>query len=95
MSRAMNTPWGPAQSRTRITEGISFYYTAGHGGIHLSQAQFDKMPDDLKALKTFAGGRWYEEDEDIAIVAVAFPKHFALDPERAQEAVKRIKARQA
>ena len=28
-----NTPWGPSQGQNKIGEGVTSYYTAGHGGI--------------------------------------------------------------
>ncbi len=31
---------------------------------------------DLAALPTFAGGPWYEEDGDAALIVTAFPEYF-------------------
>ena len=73
----MRTPWGPSQHVETIANGIQFVSTASHGGMLLSPARFARMP--AKHRKTFAGGRWFEEDCDAAKVVVAFPKHFTAD----------------
>jgi len=36
-----------------------------------------QMPSALVGAKTWAGGNWYEEDSDWAIVPTAFPEHFS------------------
>lgn len=79
------TPWGPAQSEKTIAPGITSYTTAGHGGIHLTMERVQAMPAALRAITPYAHnerdplnecGRWYEEDCDWALVALAFPEHF-------------------
>ncbi len=84
------TPWGYAQYTKRIAEGITEYGTAGHGGIKLSQARYNALPEEYKAHKTFAGGLWYEEDCDWVIVALAFPEEFCkgLDEEKKAQVLK-------
>ena len=62
------TPWGKPDQQTVIAEGIVKVYTPSHGGIWLSQARRDSMPDQYRDIPTFAGGNWYEEDCDWAIV---------------------------
>jgi hypothetical protein len=68
------TPWGAAQTVRIIAPGITEVTTASHGGIYLSPMRYATMPDEYR--KTFAGGRWYEEDCDAAKVVVTFPEHF-------------------
>ncbi len=91
----IQTPWGVAETAEKIADGIMFYSTPSHGGFYLSDARMAEMPTAFKA-RTFIkpprgeAGRWYEEDCDAAMVAVAFPQYFT--PEnivRAKEAVKR------
>lgn len=76
------TPWGPAQHVTEIAPGIVSYSTASHGGIHLSDERIAEMPLALQEFVPFGGpqpgpGRWFEEDCDWSVVAVAFPQFFA------------------
>lgn len=70
-----DTPWGIAQEATRITEGITLYETASHGGYHVSPVRLLQMPEHLRD-KTFAGIGWFEEDCDAALVTLAFPELF-------------------
>ena len=83
----MRTPWGESQDIDTIADGITFASTASHGGILLSEERYAQMPE--KYRKTFAGGRWYEEDCDWAKVAVTFPDCFELsDVENAKQILK-------
>ncbi len=70
------TPWGPSQGSTVIADGIVRHSTAGHGGIVLSEERFAAMPECIKAVTPWAGRLAYEEDQDWALVALAFPEHF-------------------
>ena len=74
---ATSTPWGPSQTSEQIARGIMSYTTAGHGGIHLSPGRRMEMPEKFRNEPTFAGGNWYEEDCDWALVAVCFPQYFS------------------
>lgn len=69
----MQTPWGKSQYSKKITRGINFYGTAGHGGYKVSKKLNESMPE---ALRNDNG--WYEEDCDWAKVAIAFPQHFEV-----------------
>ena len=73
------TPWGKADHVTVIAEGLVSVSTPSHGGYWLSQWRHTQMPPALGAVPTFAGGRWYEEDCDWALVCVAFPECFPAD----------------
>ena len=66
-----STPWGRAQGSKRLAYGIVLYYTAGHGGIHVSPTVLATMPAHLRN----ADG-WYEEDCEVAKVVLAFPALF-------------------
>lgn len=75
------TPWGLSQQQKSIGPGITRVWTAGHGGYHIDATTVSAMPPVLAAFGTWAGsddhgGRWFEEDEDWCIVALAFPQHF-------------------
>ena len=80
----VHTPWGPAQQVERIAEGIDFYSTAGHGGYKISAERKKAMPEPYRSHQTFAGGLWYEEDCDWAVVALSFPDEVFKydDPEK-------------
>ena len=64
------TPWGPSQDARVVAPGITFHSTASHGGYHLSPERYAQMPEGFK--ETFAGGPWYEEDCDAAMVILVF-----------------------
>ena len=68
------TPWGVAQTCETLADGIASVSTASHGGFCLSYARAAKMPF---GFETFAGGKWYEEDEDVCAVIIAFPDDFS------------------
>jgi hypothetical protein len=67
----MYTPWGKVQIKTKITRGINFYSTAGHGGFKVSKTWLSKMP---KHLVNEDG--WYEKDCEWCKVVLAFPELF-------------------
>jgi hypothetical protein len=80
----VETPWGPAQTTKEYAPGIVFYSTASHGGFYLSQVRVASMPKCLREFVPFGGeqpgpGRWFEEDCDWAVVALAFPQFFSAD----------------
>jgi hypothetical protein len=78
------TPWGQAQQIEHIAEGIDFYTTASHGGYKISAERKKTMPEPYRSHKTFAGGLWYEEDCDWAVIALSFPDEVFKynDPEK-------------
>lgn len=82
------TPWGPAQSKDMIVDGITFYSTASHGGFKVDEELLQTMPE--KARKGFAGYGWFEEDCDAAVVIYYFPQHFS--EEQVQSAHDTIKS---
>ena len=85
--RGMDTPWGHAETCELLADGIASVTTAGHGGFHLSSVRASLMPFDFF---TFAGGDWYEEDEDVCAVIVAFPDLFS--GQQVASAVKQVRA---
>lgn len=72
----VNTPWGPSQTTKTLATGIISITTAGHGGIYLEPLRQSHVARLFPDFATFAGGPWYEEDEDWAVVALAFPEAF-------------------
>ena len=82
---SMSTPWGRADHQKRRGSGsashyVMFFSTPSHGGFLVTADMLAKMPSALREIKTWAGeniyGKWYEEDGDWAIVALAFPELF-------------------
>jgi hypothetical protein len=74
------TPWGIAQTHTKLADGIDLYTTASHGGIHLSDYRKRVVKAKFPTWDTFLpGGTWYEEDIDVAVVVLAFPDYFTVD----------------
>lgn len=81
------TPWGLPDRERTIADGIVFYSTPSHGGIHLSDirmAEFRQMFPDFKPFRADNVG-WFEEDCDWAYVALRWPEHFT--PEQVKDAL--------
>jgi hypothetical protein len=70
------TPWGALETREVIAPGIVGCSTSSHGGFWLSAERKAEMPPSLRSIGTWAGGNWYEEDSDWAIVVLSFPQFF-------------------
>jgi hypothetical protein len=71
-----DTPWGCPDSTKVLAEGIVVFSTPRHGGILLSAERWREMPKALREVPTFAGGHWYEEDCDVALVILSWPDLF-------------------
>ena len=83
--RITSTPWGQPDQQAEIAPGIIFVSTPSHGGYFLTRERRAMMPKKYNR-DTFAGGDWFEEDCDWALVALSFPEYFdarALDAARA------------
>ncbi len=63
----MRTPWGSAQHATILAPGIGLVDTASHGGIKLSPARNQALPEAARRP-----GGWFEEDSDCAIPLTVF-----------------------
>ena len=88
--RRAPSPWGPIESTETIADGITFISTASHGGIRLSQWRHEIVLRAIPAWETFAGGRWYEEDCDWAVVALIFPEKFPTKTKDARTMVRAL-----
>lgn len=62
------TPWGRSQYREKHFKGCITYYTASHGGIHVSPTLTKYLSEytQSKGIK-YAKGLWYEEDMDYIL----------------------------
>lgn len=58
----VSTPWGKSQGGNLYMPGVTFYHTAGHGGLKV----FQKLNREIPAAFRCDDG-WYEEDCDFAI----------------------------
>lgn len=86
------SPWGVIDWAREIAPGIVSVSTASHGGFYVSRERLATMPEALARVPTYVersagvkivtvagdgfGGRWYEEDCDAALVALAWPEAF-------------------
>lgn len=70
------TPWGQADTVTHHAEGLDFYTTSGHGGLHLSPHKWGELQACFD-FKSFAGPHWLEEDEDANLAVIRWPEHFS------------------
>lgn len=87
----MATPWGRAIWVKELAPGLWNVATPSHGGIWVSPERCAAMPAELARVQTFVersigyvgcsthGGRWYEEDCDVSLVACAWPECFRRD----------------
>lgn len=85
--RTHRTPWGAAQDVAEVAPGITRIDTASHGGYHLDRKRQAEVVRRFPHFKTFAGGPWYEEDQDRALVCLTFPDCF---PTNALPAARRV-----
>ena len=85
----MNTPWGQSNDQKEYAPGIVFYGTPSHGGFHLGRTRQATVKRIFPTFSPYAGGPWYEEDEDWRLVVVVFPEYFpAGEVHQAVEAVR-------
>ena len=75
----IKTPWGMAQSATRYGDGLVFFTTASHGGFELSRERLFEVIEAFPGWRSFAGGRWLEEDCDWAVAALLWPDLFTRE----------------
>ena len=86
-----STPWGKADHSEKIARGIMWYNTPGHGGVHITDKRRAEMPEKFRNEQTFAGGNWYEEDCDWALVAYCFPQFFPERKETAEQCLRQYR----
>ena len=72
----MQTPWGESQEVESVAPGILRVSTAGHGGYWLDEERAQTVAARFVTFQPFAGWPWFEEDQDWAVVAFAFPESF-------------------
>lgn len=73
---APKTPWGRAQTAYKIAPGVTWYSTAGHGGLQVSRGAAQKLLSDAarKMGEMWGGSYWYEEDIGWAIPFYEVPE---------------------
>jgi len=82
----MQTPWGQSQEVIKEKPGITRVSTASHGGYHLDRVRMGAFRRRFPDFSSYAGGPWFEEDQDWAAVVLAFPDEFA--DEQVRDAVR-------
>lgn len=80
-----SSPWGRIQHVEKLTDGVCFCGTAGHGGFKLSRQRNAEMPAVLRRK-----GGWYEEDCEYALVIFGLPHLFK--PEEVEKAKQTVKS---
>jgi hypothetical protein len=76
MSTTRYTPWGPAHTEREITTGIVRVSTSSHGGFLLDESLDKQVRGLFPHFQPFACAGAYEEDEDWAVVVIAWPYFF-------------------
>lgn len=65
---ATYTPWGPAQYSEQHFRGCTTFFTASHGGIHISSSVMKYLSEyTIKKGLKYDKGLWYEEDIDYLL----------------------------
>jgi hypothetical protein len=77
---APKTPWGLAQDAWEIARGVTWYSTAGHGGLKVAAGVARAMLTDAarKLGLNWGGSYWYEEDVAWAIPFYEHPEWDAV-----------------
>jgi hypothetical protein len=80
-ARLSQTPWGKADSITKLADGIYAVSTPSHGGLWISQDRLADMPEaSVEFARKWSGSeQWWEEDCAWAFVAVVHPEAFDSD----------------
>lgn len=86
----ITTPWGHPDRVQRLSDGVAYFETPSHGGFWLNPVHERARKSRFPGFRTFAGGPWYEQDQDAVIVALTFPELFSADPIR--NAVRAVRA---
>ena len=78
MQTSIHTPWGNSQNIEKISRGLEFVDTSGHGGIKVSDELNKQIPLWVKegTYRKLGLKGWYEEDCDWCIPVIVFSKVF-------------------
>ena len=78
MQTSIHTPWGNSQNIEKISRGLEFVDTSGHGGIKVSDELNKQIPLWVKegTYRKLGLEGWYEEDCDWCIPVIVFSKVF-------------------
>jgi hypothetical protein len=77
---ATATPWGASQTTHKVMNGLTWYSTAGHGGLCVSKGLADKKlsPNAREEGIKYGGSYWYEEDAQWVIPVYENPEWLKL-----------------
>lgn len=77
---ATATPWGSSQTARKVMPGLTWYDTAGHGGLCISHGLANKKlsPNARAEGIKYAGSYWYEEDVQWCIPMYENPEWLEL-----------------
>ena len=78
MTGGMHTPWGVADTKQQLDEGVFWVQTAAHGGILIDISKATAILTD-KAISI--GKRWndflaFEQDHDMMVVFYEHPEFY-------------------
>ena len=77
-----SSPWGAIQTLEPLGPDAVAVTTASHGGLRLSEAALQRLPEAVQAT-TYSSGGWFEEDCDWALPYLALRLDaFETDPDR-------------
>ncbi len=78
--KGTSTPWGRADSSTKLAPGVMWYDTPGHGGLSVTRRwALDNLTLPAQYLAMFWGSKlWFEEDCKCALVFHEHPELWNL-----------------
>lgn len=80
------TPWGAAQSERLLAPGLTWFSTAGHGGMRLSKERLKEFEHWMPGWTWgYAPRGWLEEDCDANGAALVWPRE--MEPRAVRYAV--------
>ena len=81
------SPWGSIDSVTPLGPDAVAVSTPSHGGIWVSPAGLERIPEPLRAT-AYSGGGWFEEDCDWCIPYLALGLHAFEEPAERRDSLR-------
>jgi hypothetical protein len=82
-----SSPWGLIDNVAPLGPDAVAVTTPSHGGIWVSQAALERIPQPLRAT-AYSGGGWFEEDCDWCIPYLALGLHAFEEPAERRDSVR-------
>lgn len=74
-----NSPWGTPVKTKELAAGIWLLNGENYAGAWLSAQRLAALEQQFPRFSSLTGSEWFEEDEDLAAVILAFPMDFTCE----------------